>query len=110
MHSCPVCGNVQKLQKLKEIVRTPPQYFRMIVERSPERLKEDLDMIVSIAMQMEGMRIFGLKSSIPWNKERCVEPMFHRTCEYFNNHLNNLSTLEDQTMEEVEDYIGKVEN
>lgn len=108
---CPVCSNFQTLTPLKENpTRTPPAYWRMIVERTPSKLERDLSKIHTCASRMERMRKDGLEGGEIHSFSRCVEPSYHRVCQYFSNHTYLNSTLEDGGMTEVEDYVGlKVE-
>jgi hypothetical protein len=109
MYCCPICGNEQKLQPLKEApTRTPPFYFRMVVERSEEQLAKHKEIIQSVTNQMKRLRNKEEEFTPPTlelNLERCVEPAYHRTCQYFDNHSYNIPTSDDPTMMEVEDYV-----
>jgi len=107
LYSCPVCGNVQKVAKLKDNPSvSEPAFYRMLVQRSSERLARDLRQLQSIAKQMQYMRSEGL-DSVGWNTELCIEPRFAKQCPYFNNHIPQgaMSTLDDTSMIQVKDYV-----
>jgi len=109
-YSCPVCGNVQKVAKLKtDPVEQASAYYRMVVQRSPNRLKRDREHILKVAQSMAYMRQEGLVS-VPWQTEACIDPRMNRQCPYFNNHIPDgaMPTLEDPSMVEIEDYVKEV--
>ena len=108
--SCPICGNIQKIAKLKENpVTSKAHFYRMCVQRSPERLQRDKNHLYEVASQMSWMREKGLYS-IPWRTTECVTPKMNRTCPYFNNHIPDfpLPTKEDPSMQDAEDYVKEL--
>jgi hypothetical protein len=109
-YACPVCGNIQKVAKLKsDPIESAPRYYRQIVTRSPQRLERDQSQILQVAQSMQEMRTGGLRSW-PWQTEACVDPRMKRTCPYFNNHIpdHGLPTSEDPMMIQIADYVKEV--
>jgi len=106
-YSCPVCGNRQELQGLKENpVTRPPQYYRIIVTRTQEQLTKATQDIIQVGERMIQMEQGGLLSE-EWNTEACVQ--WKKPCPFYNNHLYGGSTKDDPGMQDVEDYRGLVE-
>jgi hypothetical protein len=112
MYSCPICGASQKLVKRKEFPsQTPARYYRILVQRSPERLEKDFQQISKVAECMRIMKEGGLES-FPWNFESCVDLRSKKACEYYGNHLegNGISTIDDSRMVMIEDYVKETPN
>lgn len=119
LHSCPICGNVQKLLKVKEDPsESPPKYYRMVVTRREETLRKDFRDFQDVALQIklvkmkEEMALPSLQilNSLVWNKELCVDTSHKKVCQYFEPHLNGRDTREmTDEFEEVEDYVGELE-
>lgn len=106
--SCPICGNIQKIAKLKEDpVTSPPRYYRQIVTRDNTRLERDKNAIAKVATEMNQYRLSGSIESYPWNTESCINTMNKRVCEYMDNHVNRNSTVDDARFIQIEDYINK---
>jgi len=107
LYGCPVCGNMQKVAKLKENpVTSEPAFYRMLVQRSDERLQRDLKQLRGIGTSMFWMQENGLEGAA-WNTEACIDPKMNRQCPYFNNHIPQAaaSTLIDPSMISVKDYV-----
>ena len=103
-YSCPVCGNRQELQPLKENPKvTNPAYYRIMVQRTKEQLDKARQDIIQVGERMEAMRAGGLYSEV-WNTESCTQ--YSRPCQYFTNHTCNSSTLEDTRMMTAPEYRG----
>ena len=102
--ACPVCGNIQKLQALKEDpVQTPPAYYRMVVTRTEAQLaKARADMIV-VGDRMAAMATQGMGSE-PWAFENCIA--WKKPCQYYDNHLYQIPTTEDPQMIPIPEYRG----
>lgn len=109
-YACPVCGNRQVLQKLKEnLPVVPPQYYRIPVTRSREELEFDRAHIIQVGQQMIQMKAGGLDSQ-PWRKGNCVSLQYKRACDYYGPHRHHTSTLDDDGYETPsKDYRGLVQ-
>lgn len=105
-YSCPRCGVKQKLKPYEPKVAHQPEFYRLVVTRTPERLETSRKEIAQVALRMEAMRQGGLGSELP-NRQRCVDPIFGE-CDYMKNHLYNTPTAEDPEMEDREAlrYVG----
>lgn len=105
-YACPVCGNRQALQPLKQNVPlNPPTYYRICVERTVEELSRDRSMILQTGEEMIAMREGGLYSS-PWNTKSCVDHSYWRACDFFGPHKNFSPTGDDPSYETPPDYRG----
>ena len=113
LHACPVCGNHQKLLKLKEDpVERGPVYYRRVVTRGREQLQKDFSDFQSVAREMLTWREEPLevaKSGLVWNKELCVDTSHRRVCPWFEVHTYGGDTRVDQRFEDCEDYVGELE-
>lgn len=106
-YACPICGNLQKLQPLKEDRKVEmPAYYRMTVVRTTEELERDRLLIFKRLVQMNDMRAAGMLMH-PMNDLSCVDLIRRKNCQYFEKHLSGESTLEDPSFVEVEDYTGR---
>ena len=108
MYACPVCGNLQRLQALKEHEESFPNYYRMKVVRSEEELERDKNLITTRAIEMSLLSHIGHMDAQPMNDLACVDLIRRKQCVYYNNHLNGMSTLDDPAFEETQDYVGKI--
>lgn len=105
-YACPVCGSEQTLTPLKQDVPTiPPAYYRLVVTRTPAELERDREIILAVGQRMIAMERGGLTSE-PWRKSSCVNFQWKRACEYFGNHKNSVSTLDDSNFHTPPDYRG----
>jgi len=102
--ACPVCRNVQKLGPLKNDSKIQsPSYYRIAVSRTRPQIEKALQDIQVVGERMERMRRLGVETE-PWYFENCTE--YKRACPYFKNHLYNISTKEDITMQDIPEYRG----
>jgi hypothetical protein len=108
LYSCPVCGNRQELQRLKENpVSSPPSYYRIVVTRSQRELEEDLRTISQVGERMIQMEAGGLHSE-PWNKKNCVNTQWRCACDYFSVHRNGRDSREEEAYMEAPEYRGLI--
>ncbi len=106
-YSCPVCGNRQVLQALKENPSVhPPEYYRIIVTRTTGQLQKARQDILQVGQRMQQMAVGGLGSE-EWNVENCIQ--YKRPCQYYKNHLYSIPTKEDPDMQDCRDYRGIIE-
>ena len=80
-HMCPMCGHVQKLKPYEPKVPSNPEFYRIIVTRSPEQLEVARREIAMVAEAMEDMAEEGRGSVIP-NRDNCISNRYHRQCEF----------------------------
>jgi Zn ribbon nucleic-acid-binding protein len=103
-HACPQCGHTQVLKPYEPTTTSSPQFYRIVVVRSPERLETAMDEIGLIALKMEEMRSSPPSQFIPAdppNREACVHPIY-RACEYFKIHTYDQEPEEDENLEQFD--------
>jgi hypothetical protein len=110
-HACMVCGHVQKLSPYKPTKDRTPSFFRVKVTRTTEQLHAHFREIGEVASRMKNYTAavqagFTLGYEVP-NTRECVHRQYG-PCEYLNNHLYNVSTLDDPNMEpkDTTKYMG----
>jgi PD-(D/E)XK nuclease superfamily len=109
MYACPICGNRQKLEPVKQGDPVkPPNYYRVLVTRDQAQLDADREMIIQVGQRMIWMEQHGIHSE-PWTKKNCVDTWWKRECDYFSPHANGDSTLESLDYQEVPDYRGLIQ-
>jgi hypothetical protein len=103
-YSCQVCGFVQKLSPYKPQKERTCSFFRIKVTRDANALEQHLGEIVQMADRMKAAMNGGFMMPTTTN---CVHDQYG-PCEYFNNHLYNISVLDDPDMEEKDTskYMG----
>lgn len=85
-HLCPVCGEVQKLKPYVPTVPSNPEYFRMIVTRTPEQLAVAREEIAHVAESMQDMIDEGMSSVMP-HRDNCISNRYHHECEFAEEHI-----------------------
>lgn len=86
-HVCPACGHVQKLKPYEPVRPSAPEYFRMIVTRTPEQLEVARREIAGVAERMEEYRDYNrIEVEIP-NRDNCITNRWHRQCEFAEQHI-----------------------
>jgi len=118
-HACPQCGQQKKLDPVESERFQEPSYFRMVVERTPEQLKEAQKDIFKVAQRMKKMEA-GCKPSEdyiqlspgdfePPNKEHCFDNSrrWGKECDYYQPHTYGFSTIGSEKYEEAEDYLNE---
>lgn len=107
-HACPMCQHVQKLKPYIPTVVPMPEYFRMIVTRTPEQLEVARREIAMTAELMQDMIEDGRDSVVP-NRDNCISNRWHRKCEFAENHIAGREVGEPEYVKiDPYKYIGKV--
>lgn len=86
-HICPMCSHVQILSPYKPTVPSNPEFFRMIVTRTPHQLEEARYEISQAAEQMDAMAQEGMHHTPP-HRDNCITNRWHRQCEYAEQHIS----------------------
>lgn len=86
-HACPMCGHCQVLSALAPRTEKEPTYFRFSVERTPERLERDLQIITNVARAMDTMADDGPLSTAWPDFLSCVNSVTGWQCEFFEPHV-----------------------
>jgi DNA-directed RNA polymerase subunit RPC12/RpoP len=86
-HACPACDYRQKLKPYEPKVPRIPEFYRVLVTRSPEELERSEIEIRETALRMEALR--QNSGLIMPNRDNCVSNKFHRVCEFFKPHRYN---------------------
>ena len=85
-HKCPACGTVQHMKPYVPTVVPMPDYWRMIVTRTPDQLEVARREILCVAGDMQDMMNSGMESVVP-NRDNCISNRWHRKCEYAEQHI-----------------------
>lgn len=108
-YACPACANIQELEPYRPKVERKPEYYRIKVERSQERLARDLEQISLVGERMHALRLVTaaslgevaggraaasdslelLRGYTCTATERCVDGLWG-PCEYFPAHSEGL--------------------
>lgn len=113
--ACPQ-GHVKALKPLEAQGPIEGNYFRLMVERTPEQLAYSQNVISSVAKEMadmeqdaEGMKDFINLTGAAYspNKEKCMDlgARYAQECEFFKAHTYGVSTVDNPDYQDVEDYI-----
>lgn len=109
-HSCPMCGNVQKLKAVDtDKQEEAPQCFRVVVERTATQLAVSKEEIADVARFMQSMQIIGM-SDTPPNREACLDlsKRYGAECDYFRPHnYEGLVTIGNPEYEGTRDYVNE---
>lgn len=108
---CPA-GHTQKLKPLEERGPIQANYFRLMVERTPEQLRKSKCDIFNVAAQMQKAdESKSIEQLIP-NKDHCMNlnAKYANECEYFQPHLYGITTIDNPAYEDTKDYIGEHKN
>lgn len=84
-YRCPVCRAVQTLKPYIAKSSHEPEYFRIIITRTPEQLEIARAEILSTALDMERVRQNGMHTARP-NRDACVNNVHRHECEYWEPH------------------------
>ena len=114
--ACPM-GHVKALKPLEVQGPIEGNYFRLMVERTPEQLAYSQNVISSVAKEMadmeqdaEGMKDFVNLTGAAYspNKEKCMDlgARYAQECEFFKAHTYGVSTVDNPDYQDTEDYIG----
>lgn len=105
-HMCPMCGNIQKLKPYTPTVPSNPDYFRIIVTRTPAQLETARQEIAQVTIAMEDMMEEGMESVVP-NRDNCITNRYHTECLYAENHTAGNPVAEPQFIQiDPYKYIG----
>lgn len=109
LYACPLCGSRQRLIPLKESTPvTPPAYYRLIVQRTPEELARARAQIIQVGQRMIAMEAGGLHSE-PWRTSSCVDTKWNRACDYLPFHKAGRPVEPDALdFEQIPDYRGLI--
>lgn len=103
---CPMCGSIQKVTPYKPTVANTPEYFRLIVTRTPDQLETARREIMMVTEMMEDMRERGRDSVVP-NRDNCISNRYHTECSYAENHTAGNPVGEPQFVQiDPYKYIG----
>jgi len=94
-HACPMCGAEQKIKPYVPTVVPTPEFFRIVVTRSPQQLETSRREFAMVAEAMEQMRVLGKEIAIP-NRDNCISNRYHKKCEYAEQHIGGLPVAEPQ--------------
>lgn len=92
--ACGMCGGVQELSPAKSREDKLPEYFRIQVTRTKDRLELDKAMIKSVVEMMDKIVKEDESFVIIANRRNCVDLLRRRACEYFVPHSADLEASE----------------
>ena len=101
-HMCPMCGYVQKLKPYTPTVPLAPEFYRLIVTRSPEQLAIARNEIAMVAEAMDDLRESGMLSIVP-NRDNCISNKYHRQCDFAEQHIAGVN-VEEPTFVKIDPY------
>lgn len=112
-HSCPMCGNVQKLKAVDtDKQEEAPQCFRVVVERTASQLEVAKKEIAMVAEMMQEYQKYGdLNNCFPANREACLDlsKKYAQECDYFKVHnYEGLVTIGNPEYEGTRDYVNEI--
>jgi hypothetical protein len=90
---CPMCGYVQNIKPYIPSVPSAPEYYRLVVTRSPEQLEVARREITMVAEAMADLRDQGPTSVVP-NRDNCISNRYHSVCAYAEDHIGGTTVAE----------------
>ena len=106
--ACPMCGNKQVLEPVKEKAPRPlAEFYRTVVTLTAERLDRAAEEIACTSRAMANMIKWGIQVQRP-TREACVFPAMRRVCDYFKPHTYDAPLEEGALWErrEATKYVG----
>lgn len=105
-HHCPMCNHTQVLKPYTPTVPAAPEYFRMIVTRTPEQLERARREIAAVAEAMDEYRSGVLEDLTP-TRDNCISNRWHRECEFAEQHIAGVDVAEPRFVKiDPYKYIG----
>ena len=102
-HHCPMCNHVQILKPYTPTVPAAPEYFQMIVTRTPEQLERARREIGAVAESMEEYIDSNDITSLTPDRDNCINNRYHRQCAYAEQHIAG-SPVGEPTFVKIDPY------